>query len=348
MSQQAIIEHLKSIYLLNNQPLPLFLNAPGMCNALVHLFHRYCIKIMNEMQSTFTEKSARQAIQKIRKKSVQLLHADEPEKVATKIYQLSFFQRPRNKQPEESFCKSSAIALDDIRGINTVYNQQKPSKCNSVFYDNVNLIADFAGCINEKELRKVLMHYLPKHENQLIRIASPTHVIALGYHKNAKSHCSSIFNPNHSFKEIQLIKMTDIGHCKKLIATLENIFYKRFAIDNLAPINLCLSIKFFSITEQQPVPNEKTGAAFLSELMQARQNNELLTDPDGYDSLFISAQYGHSEIVRFLMADYPAQCDPHRAQGSVNKSTPYIMSQYNKHEEIRYTLGLKNTLTHPH
>lgn len=311
------------------------LNAPGMCNGMLNLFHRKVIKRMNQRNALFTLEIAREAAQKL----TTIYHAilDNDEEASKRVDQLRYFQSPQKSQP--------GVMMDDLAAINKNYNQKRYPHKNSDFFENVSLCQDFAGCVSKKELQGLLSYYLPFHPNQIIRVATPIHVIGISYHVDENNQIAfSIFDPNYDINNpLRILEAQDLeSGIKELIATLQDSFYEddsSFSFEEFDD-RFTLSLKFYSFKDSVKT-SEKNGATYLMDLLAEDDLKVERPDSLGYDSLFVSAEYGHLETVRALLNEYgntKLKYSFKQEQGKKYKCSPMKVSEDHGHKAITQLL----------
>lgn len=376
-NQRIILETLKETYEKRTDIFSPILSSPGLCNGLLHLFHRKCIKRMKETNSAFTLETAIRASQDVKIIYNKITNGED--NLDKRINQLSYFQSPREKQPHGSFCEQNDIYIDDIDKINSTYNFQKYKNQNKsfnsiedaqsyfVFYKGFSVTQQFSGCISKEDSVKVLAYYLPRYKNQLVRIATPIHVVGIGFHTNENDQYITIFDANYDIENpLKIIKIDDLEQgISELVSNLNDSFYSSYSFDSEYDHNLALSIKFYSLPsdlENQKMQDqarielrpEKSGSIFLLELLKDKiiylkdcnftdYSEALSTDPNGYNSLLVSAEYGHLETVRTLLTQFPNEMNPSQLQGKEYFSTPLNASKKQGHTEI-FNLLKKHSL----
>lgn len=383
-NQGVILNRLKAAYENRTENPCAILNNPGICNGIINLFHRKAMKHMKQNNSLFTLEMALKARDDMIRIYENIDNCRDSN-IQKRINQLCFFQSPRTAQPQDSFCTNNAyLTNDDIEHLNHNYNTAKyvaeqfktpkPKGPDILpylkFYDGATVTQQFSGCVTKDHLVKVLSYYLPRHENQLIRIATPLHVVGIGFHKDRENNIFiTLFDPNYDIKEpMQIIEANNLEEgITKLVSELGSSFYdiydgyfNSFANSNR---NLTLSIKFYSppagiendlavnktiIGNEEP---EVSGTDFLVSLLNNKDSffdDEIQPDAhdaNGYDSLFVSAQTGHTNTVAYLLNQYPHIMKPNAIQGDERKSTPVTVSkQQGRHDvsDLFYLHELKS------
>lgn len=359
INQSAVIAALRTYYKDMSDLKNDILDAPGICNGLVHLYHRYCIKLINQNNGAFTLEYAKKAANKV---SLVCQNIVEGQISSKRLHQLCYFQSPNMKQPEGSFCSPSRVTMpiDLIGQINHNYNCSKhlsrgtdtSRQGDQILpylkqYDGMIQKQRFAATLSPKALGKVLLHYLPHHKDELIRIASPTHVTAMSYHEDGADSIITIFDPNYPInKNLKILKMDNFNESlKDLLNEIGSCFYNMegfyFYYGALNNKNLCLSFKFYSMKSSQTqvsLSQEYTSVEMLKKLLEENILSPDETDSNNYDSLFICAQYGHENEVRYLLHRYP-NINESRINGNEYKSTPIKTSRAHGHHHINSLLS---------
>lgn len=363
-SQCDIMQKLRATYEKRpknpQQPPCEILNAPGMCNGLVNLYFRKIMKNMKTANTPFTYEIALKTAEEFKKICANILTSDDQENLERRLDQLCFFQSPRALQPHGSFCgPNQSVTIDNPQKIHHAYNLNKyldkknktpvPSGEQSLpyirFYDKLKQIQCFSGCITHDELYRVLSYYLPRHPNQIIRVATPIHVIGLAFHpsEDEKKYRVSIMDPNYNLREpVQFIEEDTPEDCfYTLVKELDSIFYGNIFYQH----RLTLSAKFFHFADAVIPHVEESGAEYLTKLLAEESTDDpeftaAAQDANGYDALFIAAQTGDLDTVKALLTQYPTQIKPGTLQGEKYHSTPLAASKQQGHFQIACELEL--------
>ncbi|MBS0289944.1 MAG: hypothetical protein JSS07_07935 [Proteobacteria bacterium] len=359
-NQQVVLEALKSEYQKLDDRSCQILNAPGICDGIINKYHRYAIKAMKSTNEGFSLNIAIAASKKL-SQLFNDIKSGKADVIQKSLGQLCYFQAPRQKQPEDSFCqKDLNVTIGDIPTLNRSYNQKKYQSGKNKqkfisdqqiqnyleFYNDVHVSQDFAGCIDENDLAKMLAYYLPIHANEIIRIGVADHVISIGYHvDNQAKVMVSILDPNYDINNpLRLIEVKDLNRgIRELIEALKESFYnEEFNYDEMGidipPFNGNFSLSFKSYAIQKPNnPTEKDGATLLLELLAIEPEKEEACDNQAIDSLFICSEYGHEKTARALLnryGDSTLRCKTIQMQGRKVRLSPTNVSEQQGHEKI--------------
>lgn len=360
IGQQLVINKLKNYYTLKNECSHPLLEAPGICNGLVHVYHRKCIQLTHKNQGKFTLEIAKRAAAKV-SKICQNIVKNDTSSLEYNLFKLCFFQLPNQAQPKHSFCKqqSKDTHLDDIKKVNTQFSQFKSQRENTSLkkekikmFDSICESEDFAATLSYEQWKTLLTKRLPLHKDELIRVAHPYHVIAMSYHEVQNRKIVFIFDPNNPLsKNYTLIELFDLDDdIDDLIRTLGNIFYGIQGFENyynsLINKNQCLSLKYFNINHQKNAKDAPhiTGDIVLNSLFKDKFSPQLKDDKN-FDTLFICSEYGHSQEIKTILHQYP-NIDCNRLNGTKVQSTPLKTSIRHGYPDITQqfesiTLGKK-------
>lgn len=300
------------------------LNAPGLCNGILNYF--YFQTVQGAKNSDYTLQQVRDTSNQIAKTFANL-STDKPDSLLDMLYTICYLQNPDQNQPKGSrYSRHSQYHCDDIPLM------FKDLGCEVEVKQTLGL----SGTFNPEEMRKVLEDYFKEHPNQLIRIATPTHVIGVAYHP--EDQCVSIVDAAHPLDELaQIVPCDNLDALNNTVFEIGKRLYAQGCQSLFGPAfnpfrgfenqNFSISLKVLS------TPREKENTASLNATEyrskhHLMEHNPNLEDTKHINALFVSSMYGHADMVKFLLSQ--EHIKPMQASFPINKKpmTPiYIAAQ---------------------